>query len=251
MTMIHMKLGVLFILLFVSSFAMIKATPAALRDPLYTAMQATGAHVGNYNMNAWAKLPKGQENDSQLQKIVENAMEQMGIGIEDYRVVHQQRGTHRTVQAESVNRDFHVTAIAKVIPNEQNADLETYLVVNIESELETPPSISEMQEKINKIIQKNGGYPKISTCLMGWLDGKLRAGERNEILQKAFMVVDGAISDKLELEQFVSCTGFSSRIEDWVQVGDKKVNINMAMRYSQYDNRTYVLIGSPIITREY
>ncbi len=112
-------------------------------------------------------------------------------------------------------------------------------------------SIILLQEKINRIVKKFGDSPRISTCLIGWLDGKLMDGESESMLKSAFLAIDGVIVDQLQQEQYVSVTGFSSAMQDYLQVGGIKININIAIRYSQYDNRTYVIVGSPIITREY
>ncbi|MBC8016841.1 MAG: YwmB family TATA-box binding protein, partial [Sporomusaceae bacterium] len=106
-------------------------------------------------------------------------------------------------------------------------------------------------EKITGIIEKFGSSPQISTCLIGWLDGKLIDGEEHRLLERAFMVIDARIINKINTEQFVSYTGFTSEITNWLQVADEKINLNIAMRYSPYDNRTYITIGSPIITQEY
>jgi hypothetical protein len=147
---------------------------------------------------------------------------------------------------------FHVLVIAQVAPiGFGKSETEGYLVVNVESKAAGNLSVRDMQEKIGRITKKFGDSPQISTCLIGWLDGKLRDGEWHEPLEKAFMVADAKIVDKLEAEHFASYTGFTPGITDWLQIGDKKINLNMAIRYSKYDNRTYITIGSPIITREY
>ena len=131
------------------------------------------------------------------------------------------------------------------------SEFEGYLVVNIEAKAAENHSISYMQEKVTRITSNFGPSPRINTCLIGWLDGKLRAGEWHKPLSDAFTVIEASIIDQLETEHFASYTGFTSEIPESLQAGDKKINLNMAMRYSQYDNRTYVTIGSPIITREY
>ncbi|GMB01337.1 YwmB family TATA-box binding protein [Pelosinus sp. IPA-1] len=248
-TRLSMTLAILLLL----SLAMVKELPAATpEEPLSQAMEATGAHVNEYSINAWVKLPDEKMNDNQLQEMVEKIMEQLGVNAEDYQLTQQQRGTHRTVQAEAIRPKWHTFVAAQVVPKQgDSSQMETYLVVNMESIVNENTSIQQLQRKISDSIKKNGVSPKINTCLIGWLDGKLVDGEQQRVLEKAFMAIDGVIIDKLKVENFLSYTGFSSIAGEWLQVGDKKVNINIATRYSQYDNRTYVIIGSPIITKEY
>jgi hypothetical protein len=249
---IRVKLGVTIGFILLIMFTMIKYVPALSQDPLNSAMAATGAHVQEYSINAWVKLPDTHLSDQQLQNIVEQVMNQLELNEKDYEIVQQQRNKHRIVQAEAKLPGYHAVAIAQVVPAKENGlEEEVYLVVNLESLLEEPISIISLQEKLHRIVKNFGDSPRISTCLIGWLDGKLMDGESQDLLKRAFLAIDGVIADKLVQDQYVSVTGFSSAIPDYLQLGGKKMNINMAVRYSQYDNRTYVIIGSPIITREY
>jgi hypothetical protein len=46
-------------------------------------------------------------------------------------------------------------------------------------------------------------------------------------------------------------SGYSPLVADSLHVNGKEMNVNMAVRYSLTDDRTYFLIGSPVITQEY
>ncbi|MBP2629054.1 MAG: hypothetical protein H6Q68_3765 [Firmicutes bacterium] len=251
---IRVKLGVTIGFILLIMFTMIKYVPALSQDPLNSAMQATGAHLQEYSINAWVKVPSSHLSDQELQNIVEQVMKELEMNEENYEIVHQQRNKQRIVRAEFIRPDYHAVAVAQVVPAKENGleeEEEAYLVVNLESIIGEPISIIALQEKMNGIAKKIGDSPRISTCLIGWLDGKLMDGESQNLLKSAFSAIDGVIVDELDQEQYVSVTGFSPVITDYLQVGGKKININMAVRYSQYDNRTYLIIGSPIITREY
>lgn len=247
------KLFFAIILLLILSLGMMSTVPAAgSGEPLSAAMEATGAQLEEFSINAWVKLPSDKLKDEQLQDIVQQVMNQLGVETHNYQLTHQQTNKQSIVQAEMISPTFHVLVMAQTISDRMSTlEREGYLVVNIEAKAAEDLSISHMQKKISIITKKIGPSPQISTCLIGWLDGKLRAGEWHKPLNDAFMVIDAKIVDKLTAEHFASYTGFTSEIAEWLQVGDKKINVNMAMRYSQYDNRTYVTIGSPIITREY
>ena len=253
MVTFRLKLISVMLLLFILSVSMMNSAPAAgVREPLSLAMEATGAKVEEFSVNAWVKLENGGLTNNQLESMVQDVMSQLGISAEEYQLVHQQKNKYKTVQAEVINKKFHALVSAQVVPEEMNtAQSEGYLIVNIEARSQEDSSVRYMQEKIADITHHFGPSPHISTCLIGWLDGKLRAGEWHKALNDAFIAVDAVIIDKLEAEHFVSYTGFTSEITDWLQVDGKRINLNIAMRYSPYDQRTYITIGSPIITREY
>ena len=245
------KLGVIIGFVLLMLLTMIKYVPATSHDPLSSAMEATGAHVQEYSINAWVKLPGAHQTDQELQNIVEQVMEQLEVNAKNYEIMQQQRNKNRIVRAESIKPGYHAVAIAQVVSGKNVSEEEAYLVVNIESTIVESISMISLQEKMHKIVKNYGDSPRISTCLIGWIDGKLMDGESQNLLTSAFTAINGVIVDKLNQDQYVSVTGFSPVITDYLQVGGKKLNINIAVRYSKFDNRTYVMIGSPLITREY
>ena len=240
------------VLILLLLFGIVSNVPAAeiSSDPLGEAMKATGAQTEEVIINAWMKLPSEQIDDEQLVQLVQQVMAELGV--DDYQVKHEKENQQYCVQGEAVNSVFHTLVIAKRIQTGNiRSTTENYLIITIEDKTKENSFIPKMQEKIRQISKKNGSSPHINTCLIGWLNGTLRDGEQQDLLQKAFKAIDGTIIDKLETGQLSSYTGFALGIMEWLQVGDQKINLNMAMRYSQYDDRTYVTIGSPIITREY
>ena len=253
MVTIRFKLSFAIILLVILSLGTMRTVPASRSgEPLRNAMEATGAKVEEFSVNAWVKLPSGKLNNDQLEDMVNQVMNQLGVNPQEYQLIHQQKKNHSIVKTEVITKNIHTQVIAQVISGGIHAaEVEGYLVVNVEAKTTESISISYMQEKITRITSGFGPMPRINTCLIGWLDGKLSAGELHKPLSDAFMVINAIIIDKLEDEHYASYTGFTSEISEWLQADGKKINLNMAMRYSQYDNRTYVTIGSPIITREY
>jgi hypothetical protein len=55
----------------------------------------------------------------------------------------------------------------------------------------------------------------------------------------------------LSSEEVNSISAFSGNINSFVLSNNKKVNMQIAMRYSSYDDKTYIWIGSPLIHVEY
>jgi len=227
-------------------------TPAAkANSPLRTAMQATEAQLAEWSINGWVKLPSGELTDTQLGEIIEQTMRELGCP-QDYKLKREENSKYKVLQAEGLVRGIQVVTIVRIVAGLNNpGEKESFLVINAVSKAEGIDSIENIQDQIDKIIKKNGPAPQITTCLIGWLDGKLKDREWCDALESAFNAIDAQVIDKLETQHFASYTGFSPGIINRVQVGDQKINLNMAMRYSQYDNRTYITIGSPIITREY
>jgi hypothetical protein len=225
--------------------------PQAVQEPLSAALAAAGVGVQEISINGWAQLAGHDLTTDQLDTLVQQSMEKLGVKDGGYRLTRSASDHHRAVRGEALGDHFQIVATAQVLyPTWAKTGPETYLVINVET-IAANGTVDSWQDKIITILMQAGGTPRINTCLVGWLDGKLEEDVWAAKLRAAFAAIDATVIDTVGYTNFASLTGFSRLITDWLKVGDKRININMAMRYSPYDNRTYVTIGSPVITREY
>ncbi|EAX47451.1 hypothetical protein TcarDRAFT_1469 [Thermosinus carboxydivorans Nor1] len=215
---------------------------------LVETMTATGAQLNDFSLNGWAELPTATVNDNDLEELVRMVMARLGIDSADYKLNYNCSQRHRLVRADAAGDRTHVVAIAQVMQL-ASGRVEAYLVINVDALADAP--IDAWRNKIDNIIRNAGGSPRLSTCLAGYIDGKLEEAERVQRLTAAFDRIGGTVNNQVHYANFSSFSGYSPVIADWLQIGSERVNVNMAMRYSPYDDRTYVLIGSPVITREH
>lgn len=218
---------------------------------LSTAMVAAGVQVQEISINGWAELDQQNYPDEVLPDTVSRAMHLLGAKEGEYNLTTNTSKYHYTVRADKVASGYHAVVMAQVLYGvSQNKPREVYLVINIESinGEDTPKSY---EKKVSEIITDIGGSPRITTCLVGWFDGKLDKDHWAGTINKAFKAIDAKVVDSVVNANFVSYTGYTPNVGDGLKVGDQRVNVHMAMRYSPYDDRTYITIGSPVIIREY
>lgn len=226
------------------------AVLATAEDPLLYAMEATGASVQELTVNGWSKLPVHELSDEEMTGIVSQAMEDLGFKADQFTISHARSANHRQVKAEAHSNLSYAVAVVQVLyPAWEKKGHEVYMVVNIDRS--KPEGSAELQAHIAKLIRDNGGSARVNTCLVGWLDGKLEEEEKVSKLNNAFKAIDASVISSLSYPNLASYTGFTPLVSEWLVVGKDRVNVNMVIRYSQYDNRTYVMLGSPVITREY
>ena len=225
--------------------------PVVLNEPLAAAMQATGAELSEISVNGWAKLPAGKLNEAELTIMAEQAMQALGYAEGEYRLTAGTARQQQAVRAVADEHDRQVTVIAEQLILGDNRPVEVYIVINVEMKSQEEKAISEVNDRIGQIITDFGGRPQISTCLVGWLDGKLVKDDWDKRIADAFAVIDANVISTNSTDQYISSTGFSPLLGNWLKIGGSRMNVNAAMRYNSYDNRTYVIIGSPVITIEY
>lgn len=228
------------------------AGKAPRRDPLGTAMRSAGASVEELSVNGWAKLSALPDANPDLEKMAIAAIRGLGVNEGNVQVTSNQTRYQKIVRAEAIEDYFHAVAIAEVInPANKSGQAGVYLVLTVETKPGREGDVAVWHDKIVEVIKNFGGNPRISSCLVGWLDGKLGEEEWAIRLKSGFNAVHAGMIDEGKYSNFVSYTGYTPLISDYLEVSGKRINFNMAMRYSPYDNRTYVTIGSPVITREY
>jgi len=224
---------------------------APICEPLGYALNAAGVRVQEVSINGWTHLSGQNLSTGRLRALVTETMAQLGFAGASYTVFEDTNQYQRLARAEFRGDSLQVVVVAQVLyPRFAGRGPESYLVVNVDTRVDQD-TVRNWQDKIAALLSRAGGRPRINTCLVGWLDGKLREDEWADKLEAAFRAIDATVIDKTAYTNFASFTGYSPLIRDWLRIGDKRININMAMRYSPYDNRTFVTIGSPVITREY
>lgn len=243
--------GILFFISICAAWAASSGQPAQ-SDPLEAALRSAGAHGEQLSMDGWAELSAPPGANTDLEGMAGAAIRGLGVEEGKYRVTSHQTRYQKIVRAEAIEDHFHAVAIAEVIYGANQSDQgKVYLVLTVETQPVREGEAALWRGRIAELMRNFGGNPRISSCLVGWLDGKLGEEEQTMRLKSGFNAVNATMTDTGNYGNFISYTGYTPLIADKIKVAGKKINFNMAMRYSLSENRTYVTVGSPVITREY
>lgn len=111
--------------------------------------------------------------------------------------------------------------------------------------------INGIIDKIEYVFKNFNKPVETTTCVIGVLDGKVKEDSiKRDIInfKKRFKL---NIVEEYVDNEIVSYTGYTPLIDSFIFSGKKKVNLNLAVRYNEYENKTYIWIGTPIITTGY
>lgn len=111
--------------------------------------------------------------------------------------------------------------------------------------------INGIIEKVESIFNKFNKPVEITTCIIGRIEGKLEEDNLEKNATKAIKKFRGKVVEEYFDESLLSYTAYTTLIESSIFSGKKKVNLNLAIRYNEDDNETYIWIGTPIITTGY
>ena len=243
------KINLIFMLIIVFLVLSVVKIPGSSRESLHAALNATGAKFDEVTINGWTLLNGDLDKDG-LITICNSVFLELNF---DPKVLSKIEESHNSgvklVREEMSSQQIHIVVIAQVIYPQGSKSPETYVVINVDAISDA--ARENWQAKLAEILMKMGGKAHITTCLVGWLDGKLEQEDQQTKLLEAMQAIDVHLVDYTSDGKYVSITGFTDEIEDTFDIGYKKMNLNLVMRYNPLENRTLVMVGTPIIPREY
>jgi|GEM_PF-6019754 len=243
-------IGVIAIMLLLSSSSeiVLSSTPENITS-LEHAFIATGAELKEVSISGWVRVNTKETDLGALNDLAIRIAHELSEP-ESTVICNTISGSGQTtIRAITQNEKQNVTATVQVMEQLLN-NPETYLLIDIEKK-DGSTGIGCFEQKILGIIRKNGEQYTITTCLSGWVNGKLEEEKMTRLAKQAFLSVNGRVIEGINTPQFVSYAGITEAIDRSVCVGKNSINLNIAMRHNNIEQRTYVTAATPLITHEY
>ncbi|MCG0275441.1 MAG: YwmB family TATA-box binding protein [Thermosediminibacteraceae bacterium] len=221
-------------------------------DLVMDAFTATRAQIEAFDIADWSVINRNFMDFSDMKQIAENVFGIFKTDNENYSLILESDDMYRTVILEGMLHDGnHVRVIVQSVklPEEYEKKPQTYLAVNVTGK--DVKIFKQTKRKVVQAITSNGGQSRITTCLSGAFYGKLNQIERDKIIGKIrerLYINDFEKIEDLEMQNLV---GYSPLISDRLEIMGKSYNVNIAMRYSAEDDKTYIWMGVPVISIEY
>lgn len=149
--------------------------------------------------------------------------------------------------------DFEENPITIMISSYLSPDTnngETTLFINLIKK-EKNFNINGIIEKIDNIFKEYNKPVDITTCVIGTIQGKPDNDVLKRSIFKTIKKSKGKVVEEYIDPSIVSYMLYTPLIENAIFSGEKKVNLNLAIRYNEYEDKTYIWIGTPIITTGY
>lgn len=130
---------------------------------------------------------------------------------------------------------------------------ESYLSVDLYLS-EQYNDLTKIKDKVLSYFEEHGFNYEYSITMIGTFPNKMNTDIMKEVINKTFYSADGQVIEGMEETEYggmVSLTGYSEKLQNNIQLAGDQINLNVAMRYSNYDDKTYIWIGTPLIATEY
>ncbi|MDN5331285.1 MAG: hypothetical protein PWP45_510 [Tepidanaerobacteraceae bacterium] len=229
-----------------ASFSMVE------EDLLVEAFTATKAQIESFDVADWSIINRDFMEFSDMKKIAENAFRIFKTADEKFSLIQEADSMYRVVILDGYLYDGNSVRIvvqAVKLPEEFEKEPQTYLAVSVTGS--DVRKLREVKQKVAGVITSNGGQSRITTCLSGAIYGRLNKIEQDKIVKRMLEKLKIKEVEKMEELEMQSFMGYSPLIPDSFEIMGKKYNVNIAMRYSEEDDKTYIWMGVPVLSIEY
>lgn len=245
----------LLVIVLILSIAMIAESRSGLgksklsmEDSLITSMNSTKAQVMESTISGWAKINGSFMAADQLTRELAEAVailqpEESTINIKS----ESSDGVNRQTLSGSMDSKYYNIEVESIKTDKGG---ETYVLMDVSINGSSSELAAE-KKKVAAYYQNKKAKANISSCVIGVYDGKLTENEMRSKIADAMSSVKAKEVEGLSDDALNSISAFSGNINNFVLSNNKKVNMQIAMRYSSYDDKTYIWIGSPLINVEY
>lgn len=133
---------------------------------------------------------------------------------------------------------------------EQEGSKVVHLLITVTKEGKAP-LLGSMAGRLPALLRPEVEEGSLSLCLTGHLAGRLDPGEMEELARAVTREIGGEGLQSVTDGQMVSVTGYTPDLGDYLQAEDLRINLNLALRYDDYLDKTVLWAGTPLITRSY
>lgn len=148
------------------------------------------------------------------------------------------------------------TTIIKLVRNRENTKKNTYVVrryvildLTINNDVN---SILSYKKKAEKIASKlNAKTYESQVTFSGTYDDKLSIEKRNEIADEILKDLQANIVVEQRGDELYTIYAYTGLINDYVKSEGNKINVNIAFTYNEKENKTSLLVATPILNQDF
>ena len=210
-------------------------------DPFDTLYQMEEIKFSELKIIAWAKIKDKNSSQQQMENILTLLEKEYNLELQK--------------QWEGDSNHLTVKAVAGLDnPGRLQINListhnETYLAMSLEG-LMLEDKISQGR-KLEKIFEYFGTKPNINQTAIFYMLGFQSIDNQKENVHYLFTRINGTITEGIKDELLVSYSGYTPHFRGGVESRGKLINVNIASRYHNINNRTYLYVGTPLIHGQY
>lgn len=112
-------------------------------------------------------------------------------------------------------------------------------------------NIMPIKEQLDTVFNDLSLKAKTNITMMGSYDGNMTYEDKKLTAFDIMKKINAIGQEDYITDKIYSVVGYTKRIDEYIYLDKQKININLALRYNEYENKTYLYLATPVITVEY
>jgi len=241
-----------FVIIFSIFFVELQDKISMPETTLVKSFSSTGARIVSSEVYFWGGLnDKTLNSFEELKEFTEDFSLELGIAGDN--ILSRKTVDNDVVKQVEINGTKGKNKVLNISTHMDKTEADNdkkYISVSFVQDLSID-GLEEARNEILKVFKKYNITPKINSCITGSFEGKLEYTEMNNVCKKIFNEAGAKKVEGMRDGNFISISAYSPAINDYIRVEENKVNLNVAIRYNSYENKTYIWLATPVITTEY
>lgn len=243
------KIWVAFIVLLwgVAGFQIIQGKAAAEENKIIQVFHTVGSEQKTSMVEYYGTYDNDYLPIEKREVLLRDIAQKLGItrGLETDRTFEEKRQ-----EISLTKKAKHAVTTIRFITNEEGKEIKQYMIASITLDKDME-SAQAHKKKLEKILDEYTKDSRSSANVIGTYDGKLDLDERNEVADGILGDMGARIVTEHRDMQLYTIYAYTTYVSDFVMQEDQAVNVNIAMRYNEEEDKTYVYVATPVLGLDY
>jgi len=224
-------------------------------DILVKAFGCSGAAIVETNVNAYASATDVFLDKEEVTGMVKSLAEGMDLEFEQAERVENFSLDYNQLSVIGKNaKGYSVVIIVHSMDftgiEDGPGGFESNIVVDaaLGGDMEELPHI---EKKVKDLVEGYMEGARTNCCIVGSYAERVPQDDIEAIIGSILQSAGASEVERAVYDGFVSISAYTPDIGRYVEMGENRVNLNVAMRYNSFEGRTYIWLGSPVISLEY
>lgn len=243
------KIWVAFIVLLwgVAGFQIIQGKAAAEENKIIQVFHTVGSEQKTSMVEYYGTYDNEYLPIEKREALLRDIAQKLGItrGLETDRTFEEKRQ-----EISLTKKAKHAVTTLRFITNEEGKEIKQYMIASITLDKDME-SAQAHKKKLEKILDEYTKDSRSSANVIGTYEGKLDLDERNEVADGILGDMGARIVTEHRDMQLYTIYAYTTYVSDFVMQEDQAVNVNIAMRYNEEEDKTYVYVATPVLGLDY
>lgn len=236
-----------FILIAISiifAFIVAKVNQKSGNELIVEAFNQSEFKASQTNINTYAMLDTTLKDIDSMYNYLKLIDRQIGANDSD-EIETEKTDTNITLKKFYKSADAELTIKLETVDNKNS-----YLILDstLYNNFDNTIYIKQQMDKVFKNLRLKN---RTSIVMTGTYKGDMSYEQKKSIVSDIMKKMNAKFYEDYMTDNIYSVVGYTKKIEEYIYSQKQKLNINLALRYSQLENKTYLYLATPIITVEY